>query len=121
MTKLSTDDRFADTTPNQTKKFRNIVQKARNKQQIRFEGTTIPFNAAIPGGAVREYCNFSEDGFEHYKTVVGLHSISTRSMDRLAKVARTVADINDSDTVEIAHVDRAASFVIGGILRDAMK
>ena len=121
MTKLSTDERFASTKENQTAKCRTIVQKARNRQQARFEGTEIPFNAAIPGGSTGDYCNFSNDGFRHYKDVVGSHSISTRSMDRLAKVARTVADINNSDMVEPVHVDKATSFVIGGILRDAMK
>jgi magnesium chelatase family protein len=39
-------------------------------------------------------------------------------MDRLAKVARTVADLNGSDTVEPKHIEKAATFVIGGVLRE---
>jgi predicted ATPase with chaperone activity len=38
-------------------------------------------------------------------------------MDRLAKVARTVADLAASDTIEPEHIDEAATFVIGGVLR----
>jgi len=117
MTKLSMDDRFIDVEPNQTARFKTIVQNARTRQQNRFSGTSIPFNAAIPGGAVREYCLFSESGFEYYKSIVAANSISTRSMDRLAKVARTIADIASSNTVETEHIDKAASYVIGGILR----
>jgi magnesium chelatase family protein len=39
-------------------------------------------------------------------------------MDRLAKVSRTVADLAGSDTVEANHLDKAAEFVVGGMLRD---
>ena len=39
-------------------------------------------------------------------------------MDRLAKVSRTIADLADSDLVEPIHVEKAVSFVVGGILRD---
>lgn len=119
--KLDMNDRFSETEQNQTQKYKAIVQRARNRQIARFEGTSISHNAAIPGGSVREYCNFSSDGFEHYKSIVGGNPMSTRSMDRLAKVARTVADIENTDTIDLIHVDEAASFVVGGILRDAMK
>ena len=40
-------------------------------------------------------------------------------MDRLAKVARTIADLNGSDNLEAGHLDRAALFVIGTTLREA--
>lgn len=119
--KLDMDDRFSETEPNQTARFKEIVQNARNKQMKRFEGTEIPFNAAIPGGSVRDYCNFSESAFDRYKEIIEENNVSTRSMDRLAKVSRTVADIEDSDTVESEHLEEAAEFVIGGILRNAMK
>lgn len=119
--KLDMNDRFSETESNQTQKYKAIVQRARNRQIARFEGTSIPFNAAMPGGSVRDYCNFSEVGFERYKKIVGENSMSTRSMDRLAKVARTVADIENKETIDPEHIDEAASFVVGGILRDAMK
>ncbi len=45
--------------------------------------------------------------------------MTTRSVDRLAKVARTIADLAGSGPVEPVHVNEAASFVIGGVLRDA--
>jgi magnesium chelatase family protein len=41
-------------------------------------------------------------------------------MDRLAKVARTIADLAAVETIEPDHVEKAASFVIGGMLRDAV-
>lgn len=121
LTQLSLEERFSETNEIQTGRCRMIVQMARNRQNRRFEGTTISHNATIPTGRMRELCHFSDRAFEHYKNIVAQNNISTRSVDRLARVSRTVADIDDFDFIEPEHVDKAASFVIGGILRDMMK
>lgn len=117
--RLSTDERFAETENDVSPRLRGLVQAAREMQLKRFDGSAIPFNAAIPGGHVREYCNFTAAGFDKYKAVIDSSSLSTRSMDRLGKVARTVADLKGSEQIEPAHVDKAASFVVGGMLREA--
>jgi magnesium chelatase family protein len=114
---LSIDEQFAETHKDESLHIRASVEAARDRQRKRFEGTDIPHNAAIPGGQVREYCRFSQPALDTYKEVVDQHSLSTRSMDRLAKVARTVADLAASDDVEPKHVTKAASFVASGILR----
>lgn len=119
MKPLTSDERFADTpTEQESPRRRMQVEAARQRQNERFAGKGIPHNAAIPGGHVREYCNFSQPGFEHYRRLVDERQISTRSADRLAKVARTVADLVDSDQIEPKHLDKAARFVIGGLLRE---
>ena len=118
MSRLSTQERFAETESNVSTKIRAVVEAARDRQTKRFAGTDIPFNAAIPGGRVRELCNFSPTGFDKYKETVASHTLSTRSMDRLAKVARTVADLAGSEQVEPPHVGKAKQFVVGGILRE---
>lgn len=115
---LSSDERFAEAETNQSPKVRALVELARERQRRRFQESTTAFNAAIPGGRVKELCAFSEMGFTAYREVIDTTSISTRSMDRLAKVARTIADLANADRVEPVHVDEAKSFVIGGILRE---
>jgi magnesium chelatase family protein len=118
--KLDIEDRFAEVEQNQTAKYKQIVQRARERQHRRFAGTDIHFNAAIPPSNLRELCSFSNSGFSSYKSIVESSNISTRSVDRLAKVARTIADIEDSDNIRPAHVQEAATFVIGGLLRDVI-
>jgi len=114
---LTTEERFSDETGEDTAALRARVTGARERQDLRFRGTQVPFNAAIPGGQIRDYCNFDNGAFEHYKQVVDTNTLSTRSMDRLAKVARTIGDLAGADAITSEHVDRAASFVIGGMLR----
>jgi len=115
---LTTEERFGETEDDVSPRLRAKVERAREKQTQRFEGTDIPFNAAIPGGHVREYCNFSDDGFSRFKDCIENNNLSTRSMDRLAKVGRTVADLSDHETVNARHIDKAAEYVIGGMLRE---
>ena len=115
---LSTDERFAETENDVSPRLRVKVEQARQAQTERFEGTGIPFNAAIPGGHVRDYCQFSDEGFARYKVCIENNTLSTRSMDRLAKVSRTIADLASAKTVDPIHVDKAATFVVGGILRE---
>ena len=117
--RLTLDERFAETQTGRSDVIRARIERARNRQRDRFTGKDIPFNAAIPRGHVREFCNFSSDGFQRFKEAIESNSLSTRSMDRLAKVARTVADLQDSEFIEPGHVAKASSFVIGGILREA--
>ena len=115
---LSVEEKLAPSEEMQSPRIRARVEKARSRQIKRFEGTDIPFNAAIPGGKVRDYCSFSESGDASFRKALESRSVSTRSMDRLAKVSRTIADLADSDLVEPIHVEKAVSFVVGGILRD---
>lgn len=114
---LSVEERFANSEDGVSSKLRSQVEKARNKQDQRFKDTEIPFNAAIPGGRVGDYCQFSNSGMQHFRSTIENQSLSTRSMDRLAKVSRTIADLDDSETVDEVHVQEAATFVVGGVLR----
>ncbi len=118
---LSADERFSETDPNLRKKYRVRVERARQRQNERFSGTKIPFNAAIPGGSIREFCNFSADAFDQYRKIIEESTLSTRAMDRIAKVSRTVADLYDLDEVTPAHVTRAASYVLGGSAKAALQ
>lgn len=114
MDRLSIEERFAPTESDVSPKMRAKVEKARKRQDERFVGTDIPFNAAVPGGHVLEYCLFSAEAMQSYKDFIEKSNLSTRSMDRLAKVARTIADIDGDDYVETPHVNEAAEFVTGG-------
>jgi magnesium chelatase family protein len=59
----------------------------------------------------------SENGQKSYREITDRAIVSTRTYDRLAKVARTVADLADSDLIESEHIEEAARFVSAGILQ----
>ena len=115
---LTVDERFSTSVDGISPRIWAQVEKARERQDRRYQGTQVPFNAAMPGGHVAEYCQFSDPGLNAFKRIIGECSLSTRSMDRLAKVARTIADLANSDHVEQLHLVEAKSFVVGGVLRE---
>ena len=97
----------------------NIRKRVENSRQIqteRFGDKQVTCNAEIPGGQVADFCKFSSGGFNQYKKIIDENSVSTRSMDRLAKVSRTVADLNESSEIEVEHVNKSASFVLANVL-----
>lgn len=114
--RLSIDERFAAAEEDVSPKMRAKVEKARSLQYKRFEGKDIPHNAAIPGGRVMDYCKLSDEAMSRYRSVIENGNLSTRSMDRLAKVTRTIADLETKEQVSPEHVDEAAGFVTGGSL-----
>jgi magnesium chelatase family protein len=118
MERLSTEDRFAATEQDLTPRFRASIEAARERQIQRYAGRSIPFNAAIPGGSVMDFCNFGPEAVAAYKEIIDQNTLTTRSMDRLAKVARTVADLEGATQIQPSHVRKASSYVVGGLLRD---
>ncbi len=113
---LTAEERFAETNKDESPRLRKHVAGARSKQASRFDGTRIPCNSFIPGGHLPDYCKFTATAFDAYKTLASTTEISTRSADRLAKVARTIADLDDATLIDTQHVEEAASFICGGIL-----
>ncbi|MBA4031783.1 MAG: hypothetical protein C0478_12960 [Planctomyces sp.] len=114
--RLSFDERFAPASEDQSQSIRAKVEMARQRQHKRFSTSGVPFNAAMPGGHVFELCQFSKDGLQTFKSTAETVSLSTRSIDRLAKVARTIADLEAQDEILPSHVNEATSFVTGGNL-----
>ena len=119
MDRLSTEERFAPIEEDVSVRLRMKVERARDRQIARFAGKGIPYNASIPGGTVLDYCEFSSEAMSCFKKTIENNTLSTRSMDRLAKVARTIADLDGIEKVQEAHIQKATTFVVGGVLRES--
>lgn len=117
MKPLTHEERFADVSEGESSRLRQIVEKARTLQIVRFRGTEISCNAAIPGGQITDLCRMSEEGTRTYRETIERAAVSTRTCDRLAKVARTIADLDNEVLIHSQHVDEAAKFIAAGVLQ----
>lgn len=90
--------------------IRERVNAARQKQRERFAGTGIACNACIPAGKLSKYCPLSNEAQVLMKNAFERLGLSARSYDRLLKVARTIADLEDSKRIEAAHVAEAVQY-----------
>ena len=110
---LSLDEKFGTAEGPSSADLRKQVVAAREIQDRRFASQNIPYNAAIPGGQISQWCEFSPSGFERYKTAINQGNFSTRATDRMAKLGRTLADLDVSLLIEDRHVSEAVGFLTG--------
>lgn len=90
--------------------IRERVQAAREIQQKRFKGTDITCNARITPDIFHEVCPVSPDGNALLKGVFEKMGLSARAYDRIIKVARTIADMDNSEIIGKKHIAQAVQF-----------
>jgi magnesium chelatase family protein len=64
-------------------------------------------NAQLDAAAIRRYCPLSEDASSLLRTAFEALGLSARGYDRILRVARTIADLDASMTIEAGHVAEA--------------
>lgn len=94
-----------------SKLIRERVILARERQARRFESNQyVHCNAQMGSKAVRELCVISDTGKQLLKTAMERLTLSARAYDRILKVARTIADMENSDNIENQHLAEAIQF-----------
>jgi len=90
---------------------RQRVIRARKIQMERFkkhEG--IHSNAQLTPALMREHCIISEEGSQLLKNAMEKLGLSARAYDRIIKVSRTVADLDDSADIQPHHLAEAIHY-----------
>lgn len=91
-------------------KIKERVNAARLIQQKRFEGTNITCNARITSALLHKVCVMSEDAEAVLEKAFEKLRLSARAYDRVLKVARTIADLEQSKIIEAPHVLEAVQY-----------
>ena len=86
------------------------VNAARRKQQERLEGTGITCNAKMTPEMVKLYCNPTPKAMVMLEQAFEKLDLSARAYDKVLKVARTIADLEDSEAIEASHIAQAVQF-----------
>ncbi|MBR4627320.1 MAG: YifB family Mg chelatase-like AAA ATPase [Ruminococcus sp.] len=90
--------------------IRKRVAAAREVQAERFRGTPITCNALITPDKLQEFCPMDDGAEQLMRNVFDRLGLSARAYDRILKVARTIADIDGSETIRKSHVAAAAQY-----------
>lgn len=91
--------------------LREQVSKARMLQKRRFEGTEDLFsNAQMEPGLVRRHCMLDRAGQSILRLATERLGLSARAYDRILKVSRTIADLEDCEKILSSHVAEAVNY-----------
>lgn len=90
---------------------RERVQRAREIQLKRFVNEKKVFcNAHMESNLIRKYCKIDEQGKELMRNAIKNIGLSARAYDRVLKVARTIADLEDSEKILPHHLSEAIQY-----------
>lgn len=91
--------------------IRERVIKAREIQDKRFKDEdSIHCNAQMTSKLMRKYATPDDEGLQLLKTAMNRFNLSARAYDRILKVSRTIADLDNSDKVLSKHLAEAINY-----------
>jgi magnesium chelatase family protein len=91
--------------------IRKRVTKAREKQSERFkEIDYIHYNAQMDVKQIRKFCALDESSKQLLKTAMEKLNLSARAYDRILKVSRTIADLENSEHITGEHISEAIQY-----------
>ena len=90
--------------------IRARVNAAREIQKKRFEGTDVLCNAQMGPTMVGIYCKLDAAGEKLLKNAFERLGLTARSHDRLLRVARTIADLDNAESIDASHLAEAIQY-----------
>ncbi len=90
--------------------IRARVNAARRLQEERYEGTGVHCNAHMTGEQIKKYCALDDRGTALMKGAFDRLGLTARSFDKILKVARTIADMDGSENIQMQHLAEAIQY-----------
>jgi magnesium chelatase family protein len=86
------------------------VTAARERQFQRFKRTKIHCNAQMINRHIKKHCKIDNASAELLETAIDKFGLSARAYHRILKIARTIADLDDSPDVKVDHISEAVQY-----------
>lgn len=86
------------------------VSKARQIQQNRYKNDGINCNGQLTPSLIRKYCVLDGEASELLEMAFDRLSLSARGYDKILKIARTIADLDGSESITADHISEAIEY-----------
>jgi len=100
------DDRLGESS----EVVRLRVEQARSIQRQRFNGTKLNCNADMTPLEVREFCQVEPNAQSLLQAAMKQLVLSARAFHRILKLARTIADLAEAQTISASHLAEAIQY-----------
>lgn len=99
-----------DPMPLGSQEMLSRVMDAVKLQQARYQGTNFRYNSDLSGRAIRTLTKLTPDAHQLLNHSFESLGLSMRAYDRIIKLARTIADLEQQDNVEPPHIAEAIQY-----------
>ncbi|MFO8239374.1 MAG: YifB family Mg chelatase-like AAA ATPase [Dissulfuribacterales bacterium] len=90
--------------------IRKRVVGARKIQEQRFKGLSIHCNSQMSSKELRFFCKLSGKNRSFLEAVASKLALSARAFHRIIKIGRTIADLEESTSITMAHLSEAVQY-----------
>jgi magnesium chelatase family protein len=108
--KVEFKDMVSEKGGEDSQKIRDRVHEARQRQRLRFRGTSIASNSQMRNREVLRFCPLCERGRELLAVAVDKLGFSARAYHRILKVARTIADLQGEEKIAPDYISEAIQY-----------
>lgn len=91
-------------------KIRERVTRTIQIQKERYKNESFSYNSELTGGAIEKYCYLGGSEREYMESFFREGNCSMRRLNRIIKVARTIADMEECEQIGEAHITEAVRF-----------
>jgi len=93
-----------------SKEIKENVDKARSMQISRYKNDRLRFNSQLPPKLIKKYCVLGDEQNNLLEAAFRKLKLSARSYNKIIKLSRTIADLDNSEKIEIKHISEAIQY-----------
>jgi len=103
-------DLTGETSGEDSETIKKRVDRAREIQRQRFAGKRIYCNAQMTSRYLKKYCQIGEDSKALLEQAIDKLGLSARAYTRILKIARTIADLENVESLTAQHISEAIQY-----------
>ncbi|WP_105618069.1 YifB family Mg chelatase-like AAA ATPase [Vallitalea okinawensis] len=103
-------DLHQDGTTESSQSIKERVLNAHQLQKERYRSENIIFNSQLSPKMLERYCKLNESSQKILERVFKSMKLSARAYHRIIKIARTIADLDLSETINTHHITEAIQY-----------
>lgn len=93
-----------------SKDIRKRVMAAQRLQRERYRDEKFSYNSQIPAASMHKYCELNEKEKAYMEQIYRKLNLTARSYHKILKVARTLADMEQLERIELRHLNEAICY-----------
>ena len=93
-----------------SREMREMVVKAREVQKRRYKGTGFQDNGSLDDSGIKRFCALKDSSKRMMNEAYDKMGLTMRGYKKILKIARTIADMDESETIQDTHIAEALMY-----------